>query len=125
MDWMERVLAEDEPESLRAQIADALAQLVPYESVRLYELSDGPQPTPTPSGARPCESATGSPAGLLSIARPCSCLTGASTPEPSTFAARQRTVRRRRCSSSRSSPATSLSACSTLSATAPAKGSRA
>lgn len=47
-EWIEPALAEDELEALRAQIADALAQLVPYQSVRLYELSEGSQPTLVP-----------------------------------------------------------------------------
>src|ERR671927_765711 len=47
-DWIKPALAEDELEPLRAQIADALALLVPYESVRLYELSAGTQPMLVP-----------------------------------------------------------------------------
>jgi diguanylate cyclase (GGDEF)-like protein len=43
VDLIEPVLAEDEPERLRARIADALAKLVPYESLRLYEASEEDQ----------------------------------------------------------------------------------
>ena len=47
-DWIKPALAEDELELLRAQIADALGLLVRHESVRLYEVREGPRPTLVP-----------------------------------------------------------------------------
>jgi GGDEF domain-containing protein len=47
-DWIEPAVAEAELELLRAQIADAVALLVPHESVRLYEVSDGRRPSLVP-----------------------------------------------------------------------------
>jgi diguanylate cyclase (GGDEF)-like protein len=48
LDLIEPVLAEDELEPLRARIADAFAQLIGYESVRIYEASEDSQPVLVP-----------------------------------------------------------------------------